>query len=128
MRDMFRILCTFVDPPIPTAVADDPYKHSYTNLTLGRSLESVGEDLIPEHADSGILTILYYDLPSLEILEPTTKEWEVVQPRPGLQAVYIGQHFQASSNGRFKAALHRVVQPEYGAALVVYLLHPQLEG
>lgn len=127
LRDMYRTLCKSASPPISTVAAESPKAPNYTNLTLGFSLEEPGAFLIPEHADSGLITLLYYDLPSLEILEPVTGDWEIVQPRPGLQVCYIGKHFSDTSSGRFKAAAHRVVNPETGWALVVYLLHPGLD-
>jgi isopenicillin N synthase-like dioxygenase len=124
---MYRTLCTTVSPAISTIAADSPEAPSYTNLTLGFSLEEPGAFLVPEHADSGLITLLYYDLPSLEILDPAAGNWEVVQPRPGLQACYIGKHFAKASGGRFKAAAHRVVNPETGWTLITYLLHPGLD-
>lgn len=114
-------------PIIPTADAEDPRTPSYTNLTLGYSLEEDGVELVPEHANSGLITLLYYNLPSLEILDPVSKEWDLVQPRANHQVVYIGKHLSAVSGGRFKAAAHRVVNPGAGTGRVAYLLHPNLD-
>ncbi|KAG2025204.1 hypothetical protein GB937_002965 [Aspergillus fischeri] len=55
--------------------------------------------------------------------EPTTGDWELVQPIDGLYVVYVGQELQKLSQGRHNAALHWVKQPKDSAALVVYLLH-----
>lgn len=96
---MYRILCESITPKVSTIASENPSEPNYTNLTLGYSNEEAGAHLIPEHADSGLITLLYYDLPSLEILEPDTGEWELVQPRPGHQVVYIGKHFSNASEG-----------------------------
>ena len=124
MRDLVSILSTTLSPPVPTGAINNPSKPGKSNLTLGLASAPAGTDLIPSHADSGIITILYYDTPTLEILEPVTQEWEVVQPVEGLHVVYVGQALQALSNGRLVAALHRVKQPKDSTAMVVYLLHP----
>ncbi|OBR05641.1 2og-fe oxygenase family protein [Colletotrichum higginsianum IMI 349063] len=125
LRDLYRLVSTSLSPPSPIAAGDDPKQPGTTNLTLGRSGAPVGTHLIPEHTDSGLLTLLYYEAASLEILQVSTGEWGLVEPVEGLHVIYVGDALSAESNGRIRAAPHRVTQPKENTALVVYLLHPE---
>lgn len=123
LRDIFTLLCESLDPPAPTTAVRDPKKPGKSNLGLGLAAAPAGTALMSSHADDGILTILYYDVPFLEVLEPTTQEWKAVEVIKGLHIVNIGESFRTISDGRLKAALHRVTQAEGDNNLIIYYLH-----
>jgi isopenicillin N synthase-like dioxygenase len=68
------------------------------------------------HSDSGFLTILKQDQPGLQVYKgdgdgsiPDDPGWVGVRVIPDAYVVNAGDMLQAWTNGRFKAALHRVV-------------------
>lgn len=123
LRDIFKLLCTSLDPPAPTSAVSNPKNPGKSNLGLGLAAAPMGTSLMSSHADDGILTILYYDVPFLEILEPASQEWKLVEVVEGLQVVNVGEDFRKLSGGRLKAALHRVTQAEGENHLIIYYLH-----
>jgi hypothetical protein len=89
-------------PPMSTVAADSPKDPNDTNLTLGFFLNEPCAFSIPEHANRSLITLLHYDLPSLEISEPTSGEWKVVQPCPGLHVCYVRKRFLVASSSRLR--------------------------
>ncbi|KAK7937658.1 uncharacterized protein PG986_014526 [Apiospora aurea] len=100
------------------------------------------------HTDMGLLTLLSYDVPYLELAETVKppasstgnggegggkKEavmgWAPVEPKGGCVVVHVGDALQAGSRGALHSPLHRVVQPESppagGVCMVVYFLRPE---
>ncbi|KAF2715891.1 hypothetical protein K431DRAFT_236628, partial [Polychaeton citri CBS 116435] len=63
------------------------------------------------HNDSGLLTMLFYDQPTLQIPGSRVEEWVTVEPRAMSAAVNVADALQRRSGGRLHSLLHRVVQP-----------------
>ncbi|KAF5566450.1 2og-fe oxygenase family [Fusarium phyllophilum] len=124
LRDLYQALSLGLDPPAPIAQGEDPQKPGRSELTLARGSAPPKDVIVPEHRDEGLLSILYYEAPHLEIQNATKNGWVLVQPYEGLHPVYVAETLHRSSGGRLNAALHRVVQAEYNAAVASYLLHP----
>ncbi|MEU9928554.1 2OG-Fe(II) oxygenase family protein [Streptomyces anulatus] len=59
------------------------------------------------HIDLSSLTILAQDEPGLEVRD-TDGKWLVVPPAPGALFLFLGDYVQRWSNGRHRAAPHRV--------------------
>ncbi|KAL2401282.1 hypothetical protein ABEF93_004546 [Exophiala dermatitidis] len=93
------------------------------------------------HTDSGLLTLLFYDQPTLQIAARDGREagkWLTVEPRPGCAVVNVADALQKRTEGngegegdgelQLHSPLHRVVQP---AGLckerlsAVYFLRPE---
>ncbi|KAF4341802.1 oxidoreductase 2OG-Fe(II) oxygenase family [Fusarium beomiforme] len=124
LRDIYEVLSLNLKPPAPTREGHDPQKPGRSELTLARGKATPRQVIVPEHRDEGLLSILYYEAPHLEIQDPAKDDWILVQPSKGLHPVYVAETLQRSSKGRLNAALHRVVQAEYNASVASYLLHP----
>ncbi len=61
------------------------------------------------HTDAGTLTLLFTQQVGLQVLSPTTGQWEYVETRPGHGIVNVGDTLRFLSNERFRAALQRVL-------------------
>ncbi|KAE8368137.1 hypothetical protein BDV27DRAFT_122839 [Aspergillus caelatus] len=61
------------------------------------------------HTDAGTLTLLFTQQPGLQVLSPTTGEWEWVHTREGHGVVNVGDTLRFLSGERFRSALHRVL-------------------
>ncbi|KAE8343796.1 hypothetical protein BDV24DRAFT_149381 [Aspergillus arachidicola] len=61
------------------------------------------------HTDAGTLTLLFTQQPGLQVLSPTTGQWEWVHPREGHGVVNVGDTLRFLSEERFRSALHRVL-------------------
>ncbi|KOC15941.1 hypothetical protein AFLA70_169g002190 [Aspergillus flavus AF70] len=61
------------------------------------------------HTDAGILTLLFAQQPGLQVLSPTTSEWEWVHTREGDSIVNAGGTLRFLSGERLQSALHRVL-------------------
>ncbi|KAK3314215.1 hypothetical protein B0H66DRAFT_630699 [Apodospora peruviana] len=61
------------------------------------------------HTDAGTLTLLFTREPGLQVLSPTTAQWEHVASRPGCAVVNVGDTLRFLSGERFRSALHRVM-------------------
>ncbi|KAH7128965.1 hypothetical protein EDB81DRAFT_888740 [Dactylonectria macrodidyma] len=124
-RELFTLLVTSLDPPSPTTAGDNPEQPGASLFQLGYSVAPAGELLVPSHTGDGLVTLLFYREPSLEVpLEGNSEDWGIVEPIEGHHLVYIAKALQKISGDRLRAPLHRVVEPREGAYLSVYLLHP----
>ena len=63
--------------------------------------------LIP-HTDFGTLTLLYSKQPGLEIFDKTSATWKLVDPRPDVALVIVGDTLVKFTNGLLQSCLHRV--------------------
>lgn len=68
------------------------------------------------HTDWGTLTLLFNALGGLQLYLPETVDaensgWRWIKPEPGTAIVNLGDAMVAWSDGEFKSAIHRVVQP-----------------
>ncbi|KAH6970318.1 hypothetical protein DER45DRAFT_609020 [Fusarium avenaceum] len=106
LRDLYQVLSLGLEPPASIEEGNDPEKPGRSELTLARWSAHVKEVIVPEHRDEGLLSILYYEAPHLEIQKKAKNGWILVQPSEGLHPV--------------------VVQAGYTAAVASYLLHPGL--
>ncbi|KAJ9208732.1 hypothetical protein DTO027B5_5298 [Paecilomyces variotii] len=98
-------------------------------LVAEPSLERASEVQENKHTDSGTLTILFYDKWGLQICLPTPEnEWVFIPPpQPGCALVHGGNSLQRLSNYQLQSPLHRVTQPQDGAAeryFLSYFLRP----
>jgi isopenicillin N synthase-like dioxygenase len=75
------------------------------------------------HTDSDLLTMTYYDEPFLEVQQPMTEAWELIDVCNNLPIVNVGRRFQIASNCKLHAPVHRVKQTEKAIDLIMYDLH-----
>lgn len=127
LRDLSTLLCTSLDPPVTVAAIKDPKNPGLSNLCLGLAAAPAGTPLLGSHLDEDMLTITYYDEPFLEVLDPISQEWSVVQVLENLPIVNVGDRFQEASNDRLHAPLHRVVQSSREINLIMYDLNEGVE-
>jgi isopenicillin N synthase-like dioxygenase len=127
LRDLSTLLCTSLNPPLKVAAINDPKNPGLSNLCLGLAAAPAGTPLLGAHLDEDMLTITYYDEPFLEVLDPTSQEWRVVEVFENLPVVNVGERFQEASNDRFHAPLHRVVQSPNEINLIMYDLNEGAE-
>jgi isopenicillin N synthase-like dioxygenase len=117
------MLCGLLDPPIPTACADDPGKPGISNVCLGLANGSPGTSLIGSHLDDDLLTITFYDEPFLEVLDERDQQWKLVDVCENLPIVNVGNTLQTASNNVLHAPFHRVVQTQRDINLIMYDLN-----
>lgn len=127
LRDLSTLLCTCLDPPVPAAAITDPQNPGLSNLCLGLAAAPPGTPLLGSHLDEDMLTITYYDEPFLEVLDPISQAWKVVDVFEQLPIVNVGDRFQEASNDRLHAPLHRVVQSPREINLIMYDLNEGVE-
>jgi len=90
----------------------DPDQASRTTLSVFRypaqtSIdEGVGHN---KHTDLGTLTLLLTEQWGLQVLSPSTQQWEFVEPRPGMAVVNVGDSLRFLSDNVLKSSVHRVV-------------------
>lgn len=120
LRDISTLLCRSLDPPIAVAAIKDPKNPGLSNLCLGLAAAPAGTPLPGSHLDEDMLTITYYDEPFLEVLDPTSEEWRVVEVFENLPIVNVGDRFPKASNDWLYAPLHRVVQSPREINLIMY--------
>ena len=68
--------------------------------------EKVGQNM---HTDVGSLTLLFAWDQGLQVLSPTSNNWEYIEPRAGHAIVNVGDTFRFLSNKRLRSSLHRVL-------------------
>ncbi|KAL8704839.1 MAG: hypothetical protein Q9201_002034 [Fulgogasparrea decipioides] len=68
--------------------------------------EGLGQNI---HTDAGTLTLLFTKQPGLQVLSPTSSEWEEVVAKPGCAVVNVGDTLRFLSNDCFRSAMHRVL-------------------
>lgn len=73
----------------------------------------VSEDTIclGEHTDFGSVTVLFNQLGGLQALEPNSREWKYVAPKPECAIINLGDAFVKLCGGRLYSAVHRVMGP-----------------
>ena len=80
------------------------------------------------HTDVGSLTLLFADLPGLQLRHPSTEAWMHVEPLPGHAVVNVGDSLRFISKGVFQSCLHRVL-PNTDASdarySIAYFLRPE---
>ncbi|UKZ78316.1 hypothetical protein TrVFT333_006052 [Trichoderma virens FT-333] len=127
LRDISMLLCQTLDPPVSTKVVDDPRSTGLSNLCLGISAAEAGTSVMGEHLDEDLLTITFYDEPFLEVLDRQTQTWKLVDVLEHLPIVNLGDRFQAFSDGRLHAPLHRVRQTANQIDLIMYDLDASIQ-
>lgn len=63
---------------------------------------------ISSHADFGYITVLLQSKPGLKAI--IDGEWIDVPPKPGYAVINFGRAIEIMTNGRIKAAIHKVVE------------------
>lgn len=63
------------------------------------------------HTDVGSFTMLFTEQPGLQVLSPTTNQWEYVVARPGHAIINVADTLRFISQRRFRSAMHRVLPP-----------------
>lgn len=84
-----------LDDPVPVAERD--------------GLAPLGETALGLHTDPGVLTLLLQDDTGGLQTQMLNGEWVDVPPTPGSVVVNLGDCMQAWTNGRYRAAVHRVL-------------------
>jgi len=84
------------------------------------------------HMDVGSLTILFCNVPGLQIRDPKSGKWEYVQPKEGHAVVNAGDSLRFLTAKRVCSCLHRVV-PGPDATIVdryslAYFMRPELDA
>ncbi|KAK1621892.1 hypothetical protein BDP81DRAFT_466477 [Colletotrichum phormii] len=120
LRDLSTLLCESLDPPVLTSSFNNAEGPGLSNMCLGLATTPAGTSLMDSHLDEDLLTITFYDEPFLEVLEPLTGEWKVVEVLENMPIVNVGDSFQQLSNNRLHAPLHRVKQPDEEINLIMY--------
>jgi isopenicillin N synthase-like dioxygenase len=64
------------------------------------------------HTDAGTITLLLTQQWGLQILDPQTREWQYVEPKPGFAIVNVGDSLRFLSAKRLSSAVHRVLPQE----------------
>ncbi|KAL7932144.1 hypothetical protein V8C35DRAFT_308584 [Trichoderma chlorosporum] len=123
LRDISKMLCQNLDPPIATKDVDDPSSAGPSNLCLGISAAKAGAQVMEEHVDQDLLTLTFYDEPFLEVLDRQAQSWKLVDVFDNLPIVNVGTRFQSTSDGRLHAPLHRVKQTPNQIDLIMYDLY-----
>lgn len=84
------------------------------------------------HTDAGSLSLVFSNIPGLQVLMPHTDEWTYIAPRPGHAVVNVGDSLQNLSGNILRSSLHRVVphpdaldQVKY---TIVYLMRPETDA
>ncbi|KAL0929816.1 2og-fe oxygenase family protein [Colletotrichum truncatum] len=123
LRQLSTLLCESLDPPISTEVVSDSRKPGRSNMCLGLASAAAGTSLMEHHVDSDLLTLTFYDEPFLEVQQPKTGEWKVVDVCENRPIVNVGTTFQRVSEHRLRAPLHGVRQSEREINLIMYDLY-----
>ncbi|KAL3497570.1 hypothetical protein ACH5RR_040302 [Cinchona calisaya] len=64
----------------------------------------------PQHTDHSIITILLQSSSGLQVMDRNDKNtWKYVPKLKGSLLVFVGDHLEVLSNGKYKSVLHRVV-------------------
>jgi hypothetical protein len=84
------------------------------------------------HTDVGSVTILFCRERGLQVLDPKTKQWCYVEPRPGCAVINVGDSLRFLSGGTLRSSLHRVV-PYPGVDIrdrfsCAYFMRPELDA
>ena len=97
------------------------HSHSQNSGSHVRLLKSPANSVretahIQPHTDWGTLTLLFNALGGLQLYMPETVDaansgWRWIKPEPGTAIVNLGDAMVSWSDGEFKSAIHRVVQP-----------------
>lgn len=72
-------------------------------------LAALGDTALGHHTDPGVLTLLLQDDTGGLQTQALSGEWIDVPPTPGTVVVNLGDCMQAWTNGRYRAAVHRVL-------------------
>lgn len=123
-RDVYHALSTNIDPKVPLTTTADKPSDTGLQLAWARPEAHEGKVIAPAHTDRGLLTLLYYDAPTLEVPVPGTDEWRLVKPVEGAVVGYVGDALDGVSEGRLHSSIHRVVAPRGGTYVAAYLLRP----
>lgn len=78
------------------------------NAAQKSSAAPLGNMALHHHTDQGVITLLHQDNVGGLQAHSTEDGWIDVPPKPGALVVNIGDMVQVWSNGRYRAALHRV--------------------
>ena len=78
------------------------------NAAQQSSTAPLGDMALHHHTDQGVITLLHQDTVGGLQAHSTEDGWIDVPPKPGALVVNIGDMVQVWSNGKYKAALHRV--------------------
>ena len=64
------------------------------------------------HTDAGTITLLLTQQWGLQVLDPQTREWQYVEPKPGFAIVNVGDSLRFLSGKHLCSAVHRVLLQE----------------
>lgn len=78
-------------------------------LSEREGLAELGETALGFHTDPGVLTLLLQDDTGGLQTQSLSGDWIDVPPTPGTIVVNLGDCMQAWTNGRYRAAVHRVL-------------------
>lgn len=114
---------------------EDQPSESGLKLIAEPSVPRAADVVENKHRDSGTLTMLFYDEPSLQVClssddeDEQRQEWMFVPPPPqGCALVHGANSLGRLSGGKLRSPLHRVSQPSDGAGkryFLSYFLRPE---
>jgi len=120
----------------PTARFEQHHRDSHdsnTTLVLLRYPREITADCVGhnQHTDIGSLTLLFSRQWGLQILSPSTREWEWVAPLPGHAIINVGDSLRFLSEKKLASCMHRVVpvteMPVEHRYSIAYFLRPESE-
>jgi len=113
MRSLANQLGTDYIDVLENAHSDSDQAKSITILGLLRypkgQKQECGHNM---HTDAGTLTLLLTQQWGLQVLNPQTREWQYVEPKPGFAIVNVGDTLRFLSGKRLCSAVHRVLPQE----------------
>lgn len=92
-------------------------------------LRDLGDTALGYHTDPGVVTLLLQDAVGGLQTQARSGEWIDVDPVPGAVVVNLADSVQVWTNGRYRAAVHRVAPMTSAARMSIpYFLHPAREA
>ena len=123
LRNICAALGTQATPKISTATTYNEKKPGSSGLCLGLATAQSGAAILGRHTNEGMLTIVFFNEPILEIQDRLTQQWKEIPVNGRLPVVYVGESLQKASNGQFHAPVHRFKQSESQIDFVMYDLY-----
>jgi isopenicillin N synthase-like dioxygenase len=100
------------DPDLPSLHKfDRPAGNQMRIIKSSASVTRTVEQVAGAHTDFGSLTVLFNNIGGLQVLLSQEEGWKWVPPRKDCAIINLGDAMVSFTEGFFKSATHRVVQP-----------------
>ncbi|KAK2783509.1 hypothetical protein FQN52_009629 [Onygenales sp. PD_12] len=109
------------------------HNHANSSDTILALLSYPGQLTHQKHTDLGSLTILFSDQWGLQVITPSTGQWEWVEPRQRDAIMNVGDGLRFLSGKKLYSCVHRVVRDGRASGeghrySIAYLLRPEDEA